>query len=500
MRKKALIYKIFIPVAVIAVLAALLLGLTQRVWVGGGKQENPYFLPGDAQFQWEPGDSWSLGFAKQNLTESPELRQGIADGRYIVAGYVLNIPSDSILDDLYVKAIYLDDNTGRGGILYAVVDCIGLSNTDTNKVRALVWEWAKTVGIRSIQVAATHTHAGIDTTGMWGFPPFDGKDAAFQQLMIEKTAQAMRDAYDNRADGKLFLAGADSDGLMRDGRAPYVFDETIARFRFEPNAPGAPDVYLVSAGCHPEIGGSRNTVVSADFPGAMAAYILETEGAETMFIQGAQGAMITANTERGVDKIKPYGERFAQRVLNNAGEETELPALLNITSAELEMPIENVLFLAVSRVGMINHTAYRARGNGYRYAIDWELSYLRLGDAEKSVDILILPGELAPEIALGGFNTADTSPRETAYPRRALFDILGDYPFASQRQIVFGLANNFTGYILADNDYVVHRWLPYVLDGEDRFGKNHYEETNSAGPQTARVLTEGWQALLDGVK
>ena len=479
--------------------------LTSAAKEPGHKKPNPYFQPGDAVFEWEPGECWTLGFAKQNLTDSPQVREGIENGRYIVAGYVLNIPSEGIADDLYAKAVWLDDNTGRGGIFYAVVDCIGLSNTDTNKIRAIVWDWARAedISVRSVQIAATHTHAGIDTTGMWGFPPFDGKDAAFQQLMIEKTARAMIEAYENRQDGQMFLAGAESDDLIRDGRAPYVFDDIITRFRFDPAAEGEADVYLVSAGCHPEIGGSRNPIVSADFPGYMAEYIMEATGAETIFIQGAQGAMITANSERGIDKIRPYGVKFAQYVLGERGsvsEETELPALLNIASAEVEVPIENILFLAVHRVGMINHTAYRVHGKPYRYATACELSYLRLGDRENSVDILIVPGELAPELAMGGFSTEESSARGGEYPRRALFDILQDYPFASERQIVFGLANHFTGYILPDNDYVVHDWLPYVLEGVDRFGKGHYEETNSAGPRTAGVLTKGWQTLLDGVE
>ena len=89
------------------------------------KPQNPAFQPGDEQFLWDPGDCWTLGFAKKNLTDAPEVREGLAAGRFLVAGDN-SIPAKSIFDDMFARAVYLDDNTGRGGILYASVDCLGL--------------------------------------------------------------------------------------------------------------------------------------------------------------------------------------------------------------------------------------------------------------------------------------------------------------------------------------------------------------------------------------
>ena len=144
-------------------------------------------------------------------------------------------------------------------------------------------------------------------------------------------------------------------------------------------------------------------------------------------------------------------------------------------------------------------TAYRERGLLPRYGIVCELSYLRLGDETNSIDILIQPGELAPELAMGGFLSAETSANGTEHTRETLFDCLRGYPFASDRQVVFGLANNFIGYVLPENDFYLHGWLPYLLGGRDRFDRNHYEETNSAGPETARLMSGAWKALLDEV-
>ena len=168
-KKRPLAFKILLSIAaVFLTIFVATVSLTKTIWASGGKQENPLFLPGDAQFLWEPGESWSLGFAKQNLTGSAEVRENIEQGVYVLPGFndiATTYRSTGIMDDLFAKAVFLDDNTGRGGILYAVVDCFGLTNTDANEIRARIWDWAREKGIRSIQVAATHTHAGIDTIG-----------------------------------------------------------------------------------------------------------------------------------------------------------------------------------------------------------------------------------------------------------------------------------------------------------------------------------------------
>jgi len=483
----------------------------------GHKKDNPYFLPGDAAFSWEPGENWSLGFAKRSLTDSPAVREGIQNGRYFIGGSSLK--AKGIVDDMYARAVYLDDNTGRGGILYAVVDCFGLTNTDANAIRALAWGWAKSAGVRSIQVAATHTHAGIDTIGMSDFRTLDGKDPEFQRLLIEQTARAMEDAYRNRQAGKLYLAVADAGDLLTDLRDPVVINQEITRLRFSPDKSGEKDVYLVNAGCHPELTGPFSAVISADFPAYMAQYIMNTTGAETMFIQGAQGNMITVRDYRvvtdawyhggetglGPTLLEPYGAEFAQYVLgehenSRVSKEIELPALLNIASMEFEMPCENIINIAALLIGMFNHTCYHVHGKPYRYAITCELSYLRLGDEARSLDIMIQPGELAPEMAIGGFMDAEHSANGEEYPREALFDILRSYPFASSHKAVFGMANNFIGYIIPDNNYVLHPWLPYIASATDRFGHGHGDETSTLGPRAAGALTEAWARLLGGVE
>ena len=479
----------------------------------GCKKCNPYFLPGDAQFAAQAGACWTLGFAGINLTR--ELHGEIEAGRYNVAGYS-HIATTGVMDDMFVRAVYLDDNTGRGGILYAVIDCVGISDTDANKVRALVWNWAQEAGIKSIQIAATHAHSCIDTIGLWADLPFDGKDAEFQQHMIEQTARALRDAYDARQNGKLFLADTDISEMLYDSRGPEVFDPMLTRLRFAPTDSGKPEVYLLCMGCHPELAGPGNAVISADFPAYAIGYIEEQKNAEAMFIQGGIGGLISVrdledvleavrqgDTGYGLSLIEDCGMDVGKYALGELGAlsaEIELPALLNIASGEFELPVENIALVCSLKMGIINHGVYTKPFRGY--AVTAELSYLRLGlldDPDRSVDILVFPGELSPEIALGGFMGKEESALGKAYPRGAIFACLDEHGFASNHRILFGKANNFLGYIIPENDFVLDPLLPYFNIGSDRNGKAHYEESVSPGPQAAKVFTEGFRALFEQV-
>jgi len=471
----------------------------------GSRQHNPYFLPGDTQFSFEAGEHWSMGFGYRNLTACPDIRAGIEAGEFYVAGFS-QIPSESVMDDMYVRAFYLNDNTGRGGILYAVVDCIGLTDTDVRQIRSLVWGWAQ--GMRGVHIAATHTHSAIDTIGLWSVDfPHSVIHMGFRQHVIELTAQALREAYDNKQDGRLFVADTVLEDMIADTRYPYVFDEKLTRFRFE--AFDGTEVYLISTGIHPEMMGTRNQQISADFPAYAIAYIYEQTGAAAMFIQGAIGSLITVpglreiiaehdrgNINYGPSKVPEFGRQFGRFALGEVGnlsDETELAAVLNIANRQIELPVENLSLNISVRLGMLNHGVYARRG---RWFITDEISYLRLGCLVESVDILIVSGELAPEIAFGGFLGRDQAANRREYPRPALFEALNAFDFASRRQIVFGMANNFTGYVIPDNDFYLNRWLPYFDQGTSRHGRRHYEETVSPGRQTARVISEGFDAIF----
>ena len=147
-----------------------------------------YMLRGDETFRTQPGSGWTAGFAKAVLTPAD-----VTADTYYIAGYYSDNPAIGVLDDMYARAVYLDDNTGRGGVILCAVDCVGLSRADINDIRRLVLGSGKIPDVKSINIASTHSHAAIDTQGLWGKDFYlCGRNKAFMKELKQKTAALIK--------------------------------------------------------------------------------------------------------------------------------------------------------------------------------------------------------------------------------------------------------------------------------------------------------------------
>ncbi len=452
-----------------------------------------YMLTGDETFSYN-GEKWTVGFAKEVLTPDD-----ITEEKYYIAGYNTNNPAQSVLDDMYAKAVYLDDNSGRGGVVICAIDCVGISRKDINDIRKIVIESGKIPDIKSINICATHTHSAIDTQGLWGKNFFsDGKNEDFMNRLKELTAKAIIDAYNARKDGSLYFGTAETEGLLIDTRTPDDFDATLTRIRFDP-ADGSDDTYIVNLACHAECLGARTTVVSADFPAYMEKEIVEqTGGANVVFINGAIGGLITCeklddvlrNFELGLEYVKEFGEDVGKVVMSVDNEITLEPAI-NIKTEATEIKCDNTALLLVRFLGVLNNDI--AKDKDRNISIITEVSYMELGN--RQIGVYMIPGELSPELESGNFLSAEESANGTE----------ADYkPFSEmsrcEQNFVIGLCNDEIGYIIPENDFLLHEWLPYFNNTDDKNGRRHYEETNSLGPGAAVAILEAMDKLINTVK
>ena len=452
-----------------------------------------YMLTGDETFSYN-GEKWTVGFAKEVLTPDD-----ITEEKYYIAGYNTNNPAQSVLDDMYAKAVYLDDNSGRGGVVICAIDCVGISRKDINDIRKIVIESGKIPSLKSINICATHSHSAIDTQGLWGKNFFsDGKNEDFMNRLKELTAKAIIDAYNARKDGSLYLGTAETEGLLIDTRTPDDFDATLTRIRFDP-ADGSDDTYIVNLACHAECLGARTTVVSADFPAYMEKEIVEQTGsANVVFINGAIGGLITCeklddvlrNFELGLEYVKEFGEDVGKVVMSVNNEITLEPAI-NIKTEATEIKCDNTALLLVRFLGVLNNDI--AKDKDRNISIITEVSYMELGN--RQIGVYMIPGELSPELESGNFLSAEESANGTE----------ADYkPFSEmsrcEQNFVIGLCNDEIGYIIPENDFLLHEWLPYFNNTDDKNGRRHYEETNSLGPGAAGAILETMDKLINTVK
>lgn len=439
----------------------------------------------DGSFR-DRGSHWTCGFDAREIVPD-----NFEAGTYYIAGYGVEKEASGILDPQFVRAVWLDDNSGRGGVVMVSVDCIGLVRSDIENIRADLRGFATETGCRSVNIFSTHTHAGIDTLGIWGPVLRSGKDEDFMNKIRRETVIAVLAAYDARRDGELYSGSSVIEDILHDSRDPQVFSRNLHRIRFVPSD-GSSGLQMIHLGAHPEALRSENTLVSADFPCYLGRRIKDLSGDEFVYFTGAIGGLI--NTRRLIDEngqeLDVYastvrtGELLADAALGITNDEPLEPSL-NIRTTTYKTPLENPVFLVEKFLGILSTDAVRGIGP-YNRMVVTEVSYAEIGNLKA----VFVPGELFPELAYGTPDSFIGAAPDNA-DTLTFGEIIGDDDF-----LVFGLANDEIGYIVPPCDFFLHDTLPYIENGRDTNGRRHYEETNSVGPRSAPDLAEALEEIM----
>ncbi len=439
------------------------------------------FLEGSESFLDEAvSEYWSAGFAKRSLTPAD-----IDETRYFLGGY-LKFPAQEVtgvVDDLCVRAVVLDDNSGRGAAAFAWIDAVGFMNADIKEVREKLKDITGDGMLLSIDVGSTHSHSAIDTQGLWGNIPESGRNEAYINSVIEKTADAIREAYNSRTEGTLYYSEKTCPEMFYDGRAPYSIDENIHLFRFVPKDTDKKEIYITNFGAHPVNLDYNNSELSGDFPYYIEQAVTNEKNADFIFIQGAIGGAIYINTDSRVgisdnltafEKMKEYSLIAADILYKLAENGEEVSPILNVTHAQVDFEVNNFVFLLAERAGLCNVKAFKEDGKVY---LTSEIGYIEIG---KNIKIIEAPGEVMPEIVYGGFYSSDKAYNGTEYS----YPALNTYFSENDRILVFGLCNDALGYIVPDNDYSASN------------EEGHYEETVSTGSYTASSFSKAFEELI----
>ncbi len=435
---------------------------------------------------------FTVGFGKAVV-----LPDDIETKKYYIAGYGENNPARGVIDPQYAHAVYIDDNSSRGGILLISLDVVGLLNKDVNIIREKLNDFCKMSGCRKIDVMCTHNHAGIDTMGIWGRLPFTGKDPKFMDILFESVKQAAYEAYETRKDGSLYLGTVEVPDLQEDIRTPVVYSKTLTRFRFKPFDEGN-EIWLLNFASHSESLQGCNHLVSADFPCYLREKIKKTIGADTFYTVGAIGGMISMDVpdedtlrkeHRLIESTRDIGYKLADYAISINNDE-KLSPLINFATKEFYADVENPVLTIACDIGIMTAEKFATKDAPLYWTLKSEITFYEIGGKK----ILLLPCELFPELAFGGALIADesgTGKGPEANPP-LLCDITGD-----KEILIFGLANDELGYVLPPNDFVLNEKSPYVDNGRDKHNRRHYEETNSVGPRTAVIIADTVKKIID---
>lgn len=469
---------------------------------------NDQFYPGMDEYLEAPapGAVWNLGYGSGSIQTGNEM-----DGKHYVGGS-LSFPSpktvSAVYDDQRVRCVALNDGSGRGTVVFAVVDAFGLSNTDVAGIRAQLADYAKANNIVGINIAVLHQHSCVDTFGMNGdllkmvftnpaanvanklfgtdLKLLDGRNPEFMANLYNVTEQAVKTAVETMEEGKMYYSTADMEDLLREKRDPYVVDGDLHRFRFVP-ADGSKETWIVDSPSHCVGNGAAGTEVTGDYPYYMEQIINKQENANFMMVLGAELAIssdyeplnLPENYE-SIEGINAYATELVRRLVEESTEEVEVAPLLNFKMAQYYVPVTNQILLFAGKLGAISNTVVGLDAMDREAEILTEIGYLELGT---DIAVALVPGELEAAIAYGGCLGADDSWTYEDFDYPSMQEVVGE----DKKLLVFGLMNDQVGYILPDNEF------KSLLAGEN-------EEIVASGNKAGSNTIEAFISLMETVK
>jgi hypothetical protein len=424
-----------------------------------------------------------VGAAKRMITPDVEKH-----GPVYMAGFGQNRRATGVHDDLYARCIAF--STSARPLVICAVDVIGVFWDDVRKIRAKV--------DADVVVAALHDHEAPDTMGLWG--PSQGQtgiDESYVTFLVERTAEAALEAIESLRPARIRLAKVKTpelDTFIDDTRPPVVHDPEIVALRAE-SMDRRPIATLINWANHPETLGSQNTLVTADYSGYLCREAERLLGGTAVFVNGAIGGMqsplgSTVRNSSGAiipEKTFEKAEFIGARVAKLAAEAVGKARPVTIDSflfreKLIEIPMTNPGFQMAAKAGIFGGRK-QPNSDG---TTTTPVGYIRFArGTQPSLEIALVPGELYPELSVGGverYAGADfpDAPADPAVKQQMTA------PF----RMLFGLADDEVGYIIPKAEW--DEKPPYLQNAP----KAWYGEVNSLGPEAAPRITRALQELI----
>ena len=340
-------------------------------------------------------------------------------------------PTKEKQGDLTVRALVLADGETKVAIVSA--DFLGFPSSLGNKVRTQV----KGIAPENILIGATHTHSAPDC---YGFP--DGKggtgaDLKYLDTVCQRMAEAIQEAADKARPASLKIASGDAKGkIAYNYYAERLYDPRCHVIQAI-GADGKVLATLVNYAVHPEVLGSDRGICSPDLIGPLYERLAEQGGGTGIFMNSAQGGMVTADNRvpggkdaRTWEECQRIGRLLADEALRivQAAPEQQAPRL-HCEARTLSFPVDSPTLRAVMAASPLGF------GTNDTARVTTRLNLVNVGNAQ----ILTIPGEALPNI---GF-----------FLKRNM---------RGQHNLLFGLTNDAFGYILTRVDWSSFKTYDYV--------------------------------------
>ncbi len=467
-----------------------------RLCAGDSGYEGPDEGEGDGIFQ----AAWIAGFGNGRAA------QGV---RPVTEGW---FGED---DGIWARTVLLEQ--GNTTVAIVALDVVGWFQDDVNRIRDQLS--AANIDIDYLLVHSTHNHEARDTMGLWGEKLLEtGYDETYQQQVRDAVVQSIEKAIVDTRDVSYMVVGAVDIGtydgtkgvanLIRDSRDPVIIDETLSALRL---VDGSDETIatLVNFASHPETLANDNLYLTSDYVHALRRVVEKGSqwfespgkpgfGGVCVFLNGAVGGMMTT---LGVEVTTPDGLSFQSASFEKADAigqllgEAAVDAISNgkaVQEPELEFvaeeftaKLENAALELMYQTGIIERTQCPDEITGDN-SVCTEMVLIRVGP----VEMLSIPGELLPELAIGGYDGSHVGSDDYQFidpnnPNPPPIETAPEGPYLKDRmeadyRWIIGLGNDELGYIIPGYDFELASNAYF-----DEAPGDHYEETNSLGPETA---------------
>lgn len=374
-------------------------------------------------------------------------------------------PATEKRGELMVRAVVFQQK--ETSVAVVSFDLLGFPSVLGDRVRAKV----DRIPGENILIGATHTHSAPDC---YAFPDGQGghtADLGYLDSVCEKAAEAINEAIDQLQPAQLKIATGEAKGKIAfNYYAPDLYDRRLSVIRAE-GPEGTAIATIVNYAIHPEVLGNNLGILSPDLIGPLCDRIEEQSGGLALFMNGAQGGMVTADNrdlDRPRDPLRGYWEGTQSwdeclrighlmadeslRLLSDAPVQAD--PMLACDSMLVRFPVESDDMWAV-----VVHSPLGYPHNDDR-SVNARINLVTLGNAQ----ILTIPGEALPNI---GF-----------YLKRKMG---GDH------NLLFGLTNDAFGYILSEVDF-------------ESFPRYEYVSRVSLGEKTGTILIDTARELVERTK
>lgn len=476
---------------------------TPRSWETEKDYSSDGFTAGQTDFLDAPADNavWSMGYARASITEG----QDITDGKHYVAGSlsVTDKVVSKVYDEQFVRTIAMNDGSGRGTVVFCVIDGYGMSSTDVRAIRQELADFCAQNDVAAVNITVLHQHSAVDTFGMngplfsellnpwrdlFGKKMVNGQNETYMRNLFDKTEQSVKEAVAAMKTGKLYFSTVDASAYVRDKRPAFVMDTDLNLFRFIPED-GSRQIWFSTYTAHCVGNGAGGTEVTADYPLYMEQTVNEEANADFMLFLGAeQGTSQVKDSIEGIEEaekeelggVKLYGKTLANLLIEKGEENAvEVAPLLNVAYKEVLFSISNPILTFAGKMGLVTNKVVRA--GLCKYKVVSEIGYMELGN---DLALAFVPGELAAELAYGGTLPASQSWSGEDWTYPTMQSQVGE-----RQLLILGIMNDQVGYIIPGNDYMA------LL-----YGQNKSLELVALGKNTAAELSDAFGALVKECK